>query len=50
MCREPKCYAAIEGALRAAGSVQRAGDLYATRSIMSKAKTIFKGLQVCEGR
>eukprot|EP00197_Chlamydomonas_leiostraca_P009713 CAMPEP_0202866444 /NCGR_PEP_ID=MMETSP1391-20130828/7558_1 /ASSEMBLY_ACC=CAM_ASM_000867 /TAXON_ID=1034604 /ORGANISM="Chlamydomonas leiostraca, Strain SAG 11-49" /LENGTH=607 /DNA_ID=CAMNT_0049546387 /DNA_START=64 /DNA_END=1887 /DNA_ORIENTATION=+ len=43
--REPRLYAGVDAVLRAAGQARRAGDLYASRSIMNKAKTMFKGLQ-----
>lgn len=43
--RSPKLYDALELVLRYAGQAKRAGDLYATRSIMGRAKAVFKGLQ-----
>lgn len=46
--REPKTFGAIEAVLRVAGQQQRAGDLYATRSLVNKALTMFKGLQGVE--
>lgn len=44
--REPKLFGAIEAVVRYAGASRRAGDLYAGRSILSKARNAFKGLQV----
>lgn len=43
--RDPKLFAAVENVLQYAGSDKRAGDLYASRSLLGKAKTMFKGLQ-----
>lgn len=47
LCREPKLFSAIEAVVRYAGASRRAGDLYASRSILSKARNAFMGLQVC---
>ena len=50
-CREPRLFSVIEAMFDYAGSSKRMGDLYASRSIMNKAKTMFKGLKVgCECR
>ncbi|MEW5315729.1 MAG: hypothetical protein WDW38_007136 [Sanguina aurantia] len=46
--REPKLFGAIEAVVRYAGASRRAGDLYAGRSILSKARNAFKGLQGVE--
>jgi hypothetical protein len=44
--REPQLFAVIQSMLSYAGSSRRVGDLYASRSIMNKAKTMIKGLKV----
>lgn len=46
LCREPKLFSAVEAVIRYAGAARRAGDLYASRSILSKARNAFMGLQV----
>mmetsp|Transcript_15674 Transcript_15674/g.28048 ORF Transcript_15674/g.28048 Transcript_15674/m.28048 type:complete len:588 (-) Transcript_15674:346-2109(-) len=46
--RQPKLCAAVETLLQAAGSERRAGDLYGSRSLMNKAKNVFKGLKGVE--
>eukprot|EP00798_Chlamydomonas_sp_ICE-L_P025257 gene25257-10905_t len=45
---EPKLFAAVEAVLKYAGAAKRAGDLYGTRSIMNKARSMFKGLRDVE--
>lgn len=44
--REPRLYAAVEAVLRYGGASRRAGDLYGSRNLLSKARNVFKGLQV----
>ncbi|PNW80892.1 hypothetical protein CHLRE_07g333950v5 [Chlamydomonas reinhardtii] len=43
--REPRLYAAVEAVLRYGGASRRAGDLYGSRNLLSKARNVFKGLQ-----
>ncbi len=45
-CREPRLFSAVEAALRYGGAARRAGDLYGSRSLLLKARNVFKGLQV----
>jgi vacuolar protein sorting-associated protein 45 len=46
--RAPALFAAVQAVLSIAGESERAGDLYASRSMLSKALTMFRGLKGVE--
>mmetsp|Transcript_12637 Transcript_12637/g.27322 ORF Transcript_12637/g.27322 Transcript_12637/m.27322 type:complete len:611 (-) Transcript_12637:472-2304(-) len=46
--RDPKLFAALDAILKYGGEARRAGDLYASRSMLSKAIKVFKGVQGVE--
>ncbi|GAX73583.1 hypothetical protein CEUSTIGMA_g1034.t1 [Chlamydomonas eustigma] len=43
--KNPKLFSCVEAVLQYAGNSKRAGDLYASRTIMGRAMTMFKGMQ-----
>lgn len=46
--REPQLFAAVDLVLQHAGNAKRAGDLYASRSVLNKVSTMFRGLRGVE--
>lgn len=47
--REPSLFAVMDAVLAYGGMAKRVGDLYASRSILSKARTMIQGLKVRRG-